>query len=53
MRHRTTMKSKQPGRDTSWWCTLSKEQKEDIEAGLSDLANDNKKDFAKVISKYK
>jgi len=40
-------------KEADWWETLSKEQKEDIEAGLSDLESGRKKNFTKVMSKYK
>ena len=39
--------------EADWWDTLSKEQKEDIQAGLSDLEAGRKKNFAKVMAKYK
>jgi predicted transcriptional regulator len=36
-----------------FWNELNKAQKADIEAGLVDLEKGNKKDFDKVIVKYK
>jgi len=40
-------------READWWDTLSKTQKEDIQAGLSDLEAGRKKSFSKVMAKYK
>lgn len=36
-----------------FWKELNNAQKADIESGLTDIANGNKKDFNKVITKYK
>ena len=36
-----------------FWNELNKAQKADIEAGFTDLEKGNKKDFDKVIVKYK
>ncbi len=36
-----------------WWDTLSKDQQDDIEAGLEDLRMGRKKDVAEVLAKYK
>jgi predicted transcriptional regulator len=36
-----------------FWNTLNDAQIEDIEAGLNDIEKGKKKDFNKVISKYK
>lgn len=36
-----------------FWNVLNNAQKDDIETGLADLAKGNKKDFNKVIAKYK
>ena len=40
-------------KEGDWWDTLSSAQKEDIEAGLTDLENRKKKTFTKVLAKYK
>jgi hypothetical protein len=40
-------------KETDWWDDLTKEQKEDIEAGLVDLDQNRKKSFTTVLSKYK
>jgi hypothetical protein len=47
------IKAIKKGKEADWWDTLSKAQKEDIEAGLSDLENGRKKSFHKVMAKYK
>lgn len=39
--------------EADWWNTLTAEQQEDIEAGVSDLEAGRKKDFKKVVSKYR
>ncbi len=39
--------------EADWWDTLTKEQQEDIEAGVADLEAGRKKDFKKVLSKYR
>ncbi len=39
--------------EADWWDSLTTEQQEDIEAGLSDLETDRKKDFKKVLVKYR
>lgn len=39
--------------EADWWDTLTAEQQEDIEAGVSDLEAGRKKDFKKVVSKYR
>jgi predicted transcriptional regulator len=44
---------KKNSRKTDFWEELNTSQKADIEAGLADIAKGNKKDFNKVISKYK
>jgi len=36
-----------------WWDGLTDEQKEDLEAGLTDLDSGKKKELNKVLSKYK
>ncbi len=36
-----------------FWKELNNAQKADIEEGLTDIARGNKKDFSKVIAKYK
>jgi uncharacterized membrane protein YgcG len=36
-----------------WWDTLSKDQQDDLEAGLEDLRMGRKKDIAEVLAKYK
>ncbi len=38
---------------SEFWNELNKAQKADIEAGFTDLEKGNKKDFDKVIVKYK
>lgn len=40
-------------KEADWWDKLSREQKEDLEAGLSDLNAGKKKSLAKVLAKYK
>ena len=40
-------------KDIDFWNTLNEWQKKDIEEGIADLDNGKKKDFNKVISKYK
>ena len=47
------LKAIRKGKEADWWDSLSKAQKEDIEAGLSDLDNGRKKSFHKVMAKYK
>ena len=47
------IKAIRKGKEADWWDSLSKAQKEDIEAGLSDLENGRKKSFHKVMAKYK
>lgn len=39
--------------EADWWDSLSKEQKEDIEAGVSDLDSGKKRNFKQVLAKYK
>jgi len=39
--------------ESDWWDTLTVEQREDIEAGLVDLEAGRKKEFKKVLSKYR
>ena len=39
--------------EADWWDTLTVEQQEDIEAGVADLEAGRKKDFKKVLSKYR
>lgn len=39
--------------ETDWLDTLTKEQQEDIDAGLSDLEAGRKKNFNKVLSAYR
>ena len=39
--------------EADWWDTLTAEQQEDIEAGVADLEAGRKKDFKKVLSKYR
>ena len=39
--------------EADWWNTLTAEQQEDIEAGIADLETGRKKDFKKVLSKYR
>jgi hypothetical protein len=39
--------------EADWWSTLTAEQREDIEAGIADLEAGRKKDFKKVLSKYR
>jgi len=39
--------------DADWWNSLTEEQQEDIEAGIVDLDSGKKKDFKKVLSKYR
>ena len=38
--------------EADWWDTLTPEQQEDIEAGVSDLEAGRKKDIKQVLSKY-
>ena len=38
--------------EKDWWDSLTNDQKEDIESGLTDLDAGRKSDFHKVISKY-
>lgn len=38
-------------KDLDWWISLSEEQKQDIDAGISDLDNGRKKSFNQVIRK--
>ncbi len=40
-------------KETDWWDDLSKEQKEDIEAGLLDLDHNRKSSLNTILSKYK
>ena len=40
-------------KDLDWWESLSEEQKQDIEAGISDLDNGRKKAFNTVIGKLR
>ena len=47
------IKAIRKGKEADWWDTLSKAQREDIEAGLSDLNSGRKKSFHKVMAKYK
>jgi len=44
---------KKKGGNKDFWNSLNEAQKSDIEAGLADIEKGNKKDFIKVISKYK
>ena len=39
--------------EADWWDTLTVEQQEDIEAGVADLEAGRKKDFKKVLPKYR
>ena len=39
--------------EADWWDTLTAEHQEDIEAGVADLEAGRKKDFKKVLSKYR
>jgi hypothetical protein len=39
--------------EADWWDTLTAEQKEDIETGVTDLGAGRKKDLKKVLSKYR
>ena len=39
--------------EADWWDALTKEQQEDIEAGVTDLEEGRKKDLKKVLSKYR
>jgi hypothetical protein len=39
--------------EADWWDSLALEQQEDIEAGVADLEAGRKKDFKKVLSKYR
>jgi len=39
--------------EANWWDTLTAEQQEDIEAGVVDLEAGRKKDFKKVLLKYR
>jgi hypothetical protein len=39
--------------EADWWNTLTAEQQEDITAGVEDLEAGRKKDFKKVVSKYR
>lgn len=39
--------------EADWWDTLSKEQQQDIQAGLMDVESGKKKDFKKVLAKYR
>ncbi len=39
--------------EADWWDRLTAEQQEDIEAGVADLEEGRKKDFKKVLSKYR
>ena len=39
--------------EADWWDTLTAEQQEDIEAGVVDLETGRKKNFKKVLSKYR
>ncbi len=41
------------GKKKDFWITLNDAQIEDIEVGLNDIEKGKKKDFNKVISKYK
>lgn len=41
------------GNTKDFWKELSEAQKEDIEAGLADIQKGRKKEFSKVIAKYK
>lgn len=38
-------------KDLDWWESLSEDQKQDVEAGISDLDNRRKKSFSEVIRK--
>lgn len=40
-------------KELDWWDSLTKEQKEDIEAGISDLDSGKKKLFTEIIGKYR
>ncbi|MBZ0246604.1 MAG: hypothetical protein K8H85_11710 [Cyclobacteriaceae bacterium] len=40
-------------KDLDWWESLSEEQKQDIEAGISDLDSGRKKPFNQVIRKLR
>ncbi len=46
------LKAIRKGKEADWWDSLSKAQKEDIEAGLSDLESGRKKILSKVLSKF-
>ncbi|MEO7988571.1 MAG: hypothetical protein ABI663_03460 [Chryseolinea sp.] len=39
--------------EADWWNSLTTQQQEDIEAGLSDLEAGRKKDFKKALLKYR
>jgi hypothetical protein len=39
--------------EADWWDALTAEQQEDIEAGVADLEAGRKRDFKKVLSKYR
>jgi hypothetical protein len=39
--------------EADWWNSLTADQQEDIEAGIADLETGRKKDFKKVLSKYR
>ena len=39
--------------EAEWWNNLTVDQQEDIEAGITDLETGRKKDFKKVLSKYR
>ncbi|GAB1445438.1 hypothetical protein MASR2M41_11320 [Flammeovirgaceae bacterium] len=40
-------------KDLDWWESLSEEQKQDIEAGISDLDSGRKSSFSQVIGRFK
>ena len=39
--------------EADWWDALTKDQQEDIEAGVADLESGRKKDFKKALAKYR
>jgi hypothetical protein len=47
------MESLRKSSEADWWDSLTAEQQEDIEAGVVDLEAGRKKEFKKVLSKYR
>jgi len=40
-------------KESDWWESLTQDQREDIEAGLTDLEAGRKTDFEQVMKKYR